>query len=157
MCRSCWCANPADPPILLTNWSCWFPDLADAPVPLMRWSYWCADPADFAYAPNLLMYWSTDAAADALMILSQDQELLVDLSIAICSSFLSWIIQWFLIQDYSVSETTLERIFLGSTRSEERTEMWRRRQRSLLSCVLGGTLFKCTKPFWLFYFALCSV
>ena len=62
----------------------------------------------------------------------------------------------FLIQDYSVSETTLEQIFLGFARSEETTEIWRRR-RSLLSCVLGGASFKCRKPFWLFQFALCSV
>ena len=64
-------------------------NLADAPIWLMRWSYWCADPPDFAYALNLLillMYWCTDAA-DALMLLNQDQDLLPDLSIAVCSSF----------------------------------------------------------------------
>ena len=61
-----WCANPADPP--------------DAPILLLRRSCWCTDPAD---ALMLLMH----RCSDALMLLNQDQDLLADLSIAICSSF----------------------------------------------------------------------
>ena len=47
---------------------------------LMHWYCWCADAAE------VLMGWCTDAA-DALMLLNQDQDLLADLSKAICSSY----------------------------------------------------------------------
>ena len=96
MCWCCWCADAADALMLLMCWCCWRADAADA---LVCWSCWCADPAD---ALNLLMHWScwcTDAddalmllmywccwCTDALMLLNQDQDLLADLSIAICSS-----------------------------------------------------------------------
>ena len=62
MRRSCWCAYPAD---TLMHWSCWCTDADDALVLLMYWYYWCAD---------------------AIMLLNHDQDLLADLSIAICSS-----------------------------------------------------------------------
>ena len=97
----------------------------------------------FVLDPNWFWFWKHEAEVFAWIEISH---------------IISNIIQWsFLIQDYSVSETTLEQIFLGFARSEETTEIWRRRKRSLLSCVLGGTSFKCRKPFWLFDFALCLV
>ena len=108
----CWCADAAAALRLLKCWWCWCTvaanllllrmrwcaDAADALMLLMHRSFWCADPADALF---LLMHWScwcTDAddalmcwccwCADALMLLNQDQDLLADLSIAICSSFL---------------------------------------------------------------------
>ena len=60
--------------------------------------HWCCDCADAAEAAEALMLlvllvllmelmrWCTDAA-DALMLLNQDQDLLADLSKAICSSY----------------------------------------------------------------------
>ena len=49
----------------------------------MHRTYWCTDPADPA---DVLMHWCC-WCTDALMLLNQDQDLLADLSIAICSSF----------------------------------------------------------------------
>ena len=40
MRQSCWCANPADEPILLMRWSCWCADPANAPI-LLRSSLLC--------------------------------------------------------------------------------------------------------------------
>ena len=75
------CAAAAQ--ILLMRWCCWCADPADAPILLMRWSWWCTDADD---ALMLLMYWWC-WCTDALMLLNQDQDLLADLSIAICSSY----------------------------------------------------------------------
>ena len=99
----CWCADAAAVLIMLMRWYCWCrwcgwcPDPADALMLLMRWCCWCADAAEVLM---LLMRWCADAmlllmcwcswctdAADALMLLNQDQDLLADLSKAICSSF----------------------------------------------------------------------
>ena len=68
MRRSCWCADPADAPILLMRQSCWCADPADARILLMRRSCWCADPAD---VPILLMRrscWCNDAASRYITI-----------------------------------------------------------------------------------------
>ena len=85
MHQSCWCTNPADAPILLMRWSCWCADPADALILLMSWSCRCTDADD---ALVLLMYWCC-WCADAIMLLNHDQDLLADLSIAICSSCIS--------------------------------------------------------------------
>ena len=72
--------------MLLMSCCCWCPAAVDALMLLMllmRWCCWCAD-ADEALM--LLMYWCS-WCTDALMLLNQDQDLLADLSIAICSSF----------------------------------------------------------------------
>ena len=71
MRRSCWFTYPAD---ALMHWSCWFTDADDALMLLMYWCCWCTD---------------------ALMLLNQDQDLLADLSIAICSSFPLNMIPWY--------------------------------------------------------------
>ena len=71
MHRRCWCANPADPLILLIllmHRPCWCADSSDALMRMMHWCCWCTD------------------VVDALMLLNQDQDLLADLSISICSS-----------------------------------------------------------------------
>ena len=78
-----WCADPADAPILLLRRSCCCAYPADALILLMHWSCWCTDADD---ALMLLMYWCC-WCTDALMLLNQDQDLLADLSIAICSSW----------------------------------------------------------------------
>ena len=82
MCWCCWCADAADALMQLMRWCCWCADPADALIMLMHWSCWCTDDDD---ALMLLMYWCC-WCADALMQLNQDQDLLADLSKAICSS-----------------------------------------------------------------------
>ena len=89
-----WCTDAADAMmllILLMNWCCWGNDVADTLTLLMPWCCWCAD------AAYVLMRWCCwcAKAADALMLLNQDQDLLADLSIAICSSYhSSWCWCW---------------------------------------------------------------
>ena len=86
MYRCCW---GADALMLLMHWCCWCADVADALMLLMLWCCWCSDAADAVDVLMQLMYWCcwcTDAA-DALMLLNQDEDLLADLSKAICSSF----------------------------------------------------------------------
>ena len=55
---------------------------------LMRWCCWCNVAADALLLLMLLMRWCCWCCwcADAQMLLNQDQDLLADLSIAICSS-----------------------------------------------------------------------
>ena len=51
----------------------------------MNRSCWCVNPADAMMLMICWCWWYTDAV-DALMLLNRDQDMLVDLSIAICSS-----------------------------------------------------------------------
>ena len=63
------------------RWSCCYTDADDALVLLMYWCCWCINGGDAL----MVMYWCC-WCTDALMLLNQDQDLLADLSIAICSS-----------------------------------------------------------------------
>ena len=94
MCWCCWFV--ADAPMLLMCWCCWCNVAANVMLLLMRCCCWCID------AANVLMCWCIDAfdallirwccwcadAADVLlllMLLNQNQNQVVDLSIAFCS------------------------------------------------------------------------
>ena len=72
-CCWCWCADAADPVMLLMHWWFWYTDIADELMLLMRWwcwYCWCTDAAD---ALMRWCYWFADAdtadAAYALVLL----------------------------------------------------------------------------------------